>query len=113
MKDLEASISRHCLIARAGHAHETLRSNEEAEEQMNKIDKEHKDYKTNAEQKFQWIWSGKIPFSPEATEWIINKQVFQKLLRYHAGRKVNKGNLHRKAQKCKVYVPIPPSSSSS
>ena len=42
---------------------------EEAKQRLDKIDKEGKNYMTNAEKKFCKIKSGCMPFSPEAAKW--------------------------------------------
>ncbi len=44
------------------------------------------------------IKSGRIPFSPEASLWIRRAQVYRLLLRYHAGKIRNQGNLNRTAR---------------
>ena len=63
---------------------------------------------TRAETKCRRIKSGRIPYSPEAVERIMKKQVFQTLLNLKgwAGWKINRGNLRRKARKCKVAWPF-------
>ena len=46
--------------------------------------------------------SGRNPFSPEASIWIRRTQVYCSLLRYHAGKIRNKGNLKQSAQRCGI-----------
>ena len=100
--NLESNIKRHRLIERAGEAHELSTSDEEAERKLQALDIERKNYMRCAEAKCRRIKSGRIPYSPEAVEWILKKQVYQTLLKGKAGWKINKGNLRRKARRCKV-----------
>jgi hypothetical protein len=55
-----------------------------------------------AEKKCHKIKSGHIPFSPEASLWIWRTQVYQSLLKFHAGRIWNQGNLKRLARHCNI-----------
>jgi hypothetical protein len=50
----------------------------------------------------QWIKSGRIPFLPKASLWIKQTQVYRSLLKYHAGKIRNRGNLKQAAQHCKI-----------
>ena len=56
----------------------------------------------HAEKVCRQFKSGRIPFSPEASIWIRRAQPYRSLLRYHAGRIRNKGNLKRSAQRCGI-----------
>ena len=85
IESLKANIRRHRLIERAGEAHENSTSDEQAEEKLQALDQERKDYMVHAEKKCRRIKSGRIPFSPEAVEWLLKKQVFQTLLRCMQG----------------------------
>ncbi len=78
-------------------AHTSSGSQEQATLRINKIDKEFGDYMQHAERKCRRIKSGRIPFSPEATLWIKQTQVYQSLLKYQAGRIKNRGNLKQAA----------------
>jgi len=55
-----------------------------------------------AEKKCRKIKSGCIPFSPEASLWIRRTQVYQSLIKYHAGQIKNRGNLKRAARRCQI-----------
>jgi hypothetical protein len=55
-----------------------------------------------AEKRCQKIKSGRIPFSPDASLWIRRTQVYRLLLRYHAGKIRNRGNLKRSARRCNI-----------
>ena len=59
-----------------------------------------------AEKKCRRIKSGRIPFSPEASKWIRRAQVYRSLLRLHAGKIRNRGNLKRAARRCGVEDPM-------
>jgi hypothetical protein len=55
-----------------------------------------------AEKHYRKIKSGRIPFSPEASLWICQTQVYRSLLKYHAGKICNRGNLNRTARRCNI-----------
>ncbi len=56
----------------------------------------------HVERKCWQIKSGRIPFSPEAALWIKRTQVYQSLLKHHAGRIKKKGNLKQDACCCGI-----------
>jgi hypothetical protein len=56
----------------------------------------------NTKRKCRKIKSGRIPFSPEAAQWIRCLQVYQSLLCYHNGHIRNHGNLKRTARRCGI-----------
>jgi hypothetical protein len=60
----------------------------------------------HAEKKCCRIKSGQIPFSPEASLWIGQCQVYCSLLRWHAGKIWNRGNLKRTARRCQIDGPF-------
>ena len=101
MHSLENNVRWHKLIEQASIENETKESYEKAEQQLSVIDEERKQYKINAENKYQKIKPGRILFSQEAVEWIPKKQLLQILLQFHTGRKVNKGNLQKKPRNTK------------
>jgi hypothetical protein len=55
-----------------------------------------------AEKKCCKIKSGQIPFSLEASLWIRWTQVYRSLLKYHAGRIKNRGNLKQAARQYNI-----------
>jgi hypothetical protein len=59
-----------------------------------------------AEKKCRKIKSGRIPFSPKAALWICRLQVYRSILKYHAGRIRNRGNLKRTARWCDISNPL-------
>ena len=59
-----------------------------------------------AEKKCRRIKSGRIPFSPEASKWIRRAQVYRSLLRLHAGKIRNRGNVKRAGRRCGVEDPM-------
>jgi hypothetical protein len=69
---------------------------------LNKLDKEGEAYMKHAEKKWRRLKSGCIPFSPEASLWIRQSQVYCSLLRWHAGKMRNRGNLRRTTQRCQI-----------
>ena len=56
----------------------------------------------NAEHKCSKIKPGRIPFSPESSKWIKRAQTYCSILRFHAGKIRNKGNLKRAARRCGI-----------
>jgi hypothetical protein len=66
---------------------------EEATLLIKKIDKEFGEYMCHAKRKCWQIKAGRIPFSQEAALPLKQTQVYQSLLKYHAGRIKNRGNL--------------------
>ncbi len=73
---------------------------------LNKLDKEGEAYMKHAEKKCHRLKSGHIPFSPEASLWIRQRQVYRSLLRWHAGKVRNCGNLRRMARRCQINAPF-------
>jgi hypothetical protein len=99
---LEGKIIQHRLIERVGHTHSSSRSWRKVTRQLNQLDKELGQYMRYAEKKCCKIKSGRIPFSPEASLWIGRTQVYQSLLKFHAGRIWNRGNLKQSARRCNI-----------
>ena len=73
---------------------------------LNKLDKEGEAYMKHAEKKCHRLKSGHIPFSPEASLWIRQRQVYRSLLRWHAGKVCNRGNLRCTAWRCQINAPF-------
>jgi hypothetical protein len=99
---LEEKVLAHRLIERMGAAHRKSKSKASAIKRLNKVDKELGQYMRYAERKCRKIKLGRIPFSPEASLWIRRMQVYRSLLKYHAGRIKNRGNLKRAARRCQI-----------
>ena len=59
-----------------------------------------------AEKRCRRIESGHIPFSPESSRWTRKAQVYHSILRYHAGKIQNRGNLKRAARLCGISRPL-------
>ena len=102
---LEDWIVEHRLIEKVGKAHDTAKSKEELKLKLDAIDDEQMQYMKGAEKKCRRIKSGRIPFSPESSKWIRRSQVYRSLLRYHAGKIRNLGNLKRAARRCGIKEP--------
>ncbi len=60
----------------------------------------------HTEKKCCRLKSGCIPFSPELSLWIRQSQVYRLLLRWHAGKIHNCGNLWRTARRCQINAPF-------
>jgi hypothetical protein len=73
---------------------------------LNKLDQEGEAYMKHAEKKCRRLKSGRIPFSPEASLWIRQCQVYRSLLRWHNGKIWNYGNLRRTARRCQMNAPF-------
>jgi len=106
VRSLEANLTRHRLIEKLGLAHTMSRSSVLVKERLDSIDEESKQFMKHAEKNCRRIKSGRIPFSPEASLWIKRTGIYRNLLRYHAGKKVNRGNLKRAARRCGIAAPF-------
>lgn len=102
---LEQLIIGHRMIERIGAIHESGRSSAWISREMNKVDKEGRDYMLASEKKCRKIRAGCIPFSPEAVRWIRRAQVYRSLLLWKAGRRRNRSNLHRLATRVGIECP--------
>ena len=98
---LESSIIKHRLIEKLGRAYRT-KSKRRCQRRLNKIDVEATLYMRHAEKKCRRFKSGRISFSPEASMWIRRTQTYRSLLRFHAGKIRNVGNLKRSAKRCGI-----------
>jgi hypothetical protein len=76
---LEANIAKHHLIKKLGNLH-TGQYERRFQWELNKLDRQSRDFMLNAEKKCCRIKSGRIPFLPEAALWIGYSQVYQLLL---------------------------------
>ena len=103
---VEGLTERHRVIERIGLAHDRCGSQAQLKRCLDKIDQETKEYMRGAENKCRRIKSGRIPFSPEASRWIRRAQVYRSVLRYHAGKIRNRGNLRRAARRCGIHNPL-------
>jgi hypothetical protein len=81
-------------------------SKEAISTKLNQLDQEGEQYMKHAEKKCRRIKSGQIPFSPEASLRIRQCQVYRSLLRWHAGKIWNRGNLKHTAQRCWIDSPF-------
>ena len=73
---------------------------------LNQLDWEGEQYMRHAKKKCRRIKSGCIPFSSEASLWIRQCQVYRLLLRWHAGKIRNLGNLKCTARRCRIENPF-------
>jgi hypothetical protein len=98
------------LIEKAGHLERSNVSEDRYIAGLIRLDEELTQYMRYAKKKCRKIKSGRIPFSPEASMWIKRTQVYRSLLKYHAGKIRNRGNLKRSARRCGIEnaLSIPP-----
>ena len=96
-EDVQEKVLQHRVIERIGQAHKESDDKEEVKRKLDKIDVETRQYFRGAEKRCRRIKSGRIPFSPESSKWIRRAQVYRSILRFHAGKIKNKGNLKRSA----------------
>ncbi len=99
---LEKKILKHRLIDRTGANHTSSKSRRKVAKRLNRLDNKLGQYMRHAEKKCRKIKSGRIPFLPEASQWICRTQVYRSLLKYHAGRIRNRGNLKQMARRCNI-----------
>ncbi len=103
---LQKNILRHQLLERMINVAKSHKSKEMILAQLNQLDREGEQYMKHAEKKYHRIKSGRIPFSPEASLWIHHCQVYRSLLRWHAGKIRNRGNLKRTTRRCRIEAPF-------
>merc|ERR1712155_481212 len=94
---LEEQLVRHRVIERLEAVAALTASASRKKVVIDALDKESGDYMRHAERHCRRIKSGRIPFSPQAAVWIRRAQVYRSVLRYHAGKIRNRGNLRRAA----------------
>ena len=85
-KSLRWNILRHWLLERMVAAASSGASKSDMAQTLKKLDQEGEAYMKQAEKKCHRLKSGRIPFSPEASLWICQCQVYRSLLRWHNGK---------------------------
>jgi hypothetical protein len=94
------NILRHRLLEQMVAVATSNQPKAEIAKALNKLDKEGEACMKHAEKKCCRLKSGCIPFSPEASLWIRQSQVYHSLLRWHARKIHNCGNLRHTARRC-------------
>ncbi len=105
-KSFQQNILLHRLLERMVKVATSKKPKAEIAAALNKLDKEGEAYMKHAEKKRQRLKSGRIPFSPKASLWIRQSQVYRSLLRWHAGKIRNCGNLQQTARRCQITAPF-------
>ncbi len=100
---LRRNILRHRLLERMVAIATSDQPKADIAKALNKLDKEGEVYMKHAEKKCCRL---SIPFSPEASQWIRQSQVYRLLLRWHAGKVRNCRNLWRTARRCQINAPF-------
>jgi hypothetical protein len=85
-KILQRNILCHRLLEQMAAAASSSKSKEAVFAKLNMLDWEGEAYMKHAKKKCCWLKLGRIPFSPEASLWICQCQVYWSLLRWHAGK---------------------------
>ena len=93
VKNLEANLAKHRIVERTNQAHRSTTNKTILQGRLDSIDTEAKQFMVHAEKKCRRIKSGRIPFSPDSAIWIRRGQVYRSLLRFHAKKIRNRGNL--------------------
>ena len=101
-RSVENLIIEHTIVKSVGAANDTLMSKALLKINLETIDEEQGEYMLNTEKKCRKIKSRHIPFSPESSKWIKRAELYRSILRFHAGKIRNKGNLKRAARKCGI-----------
>ncbi len=99
---LRGNILRHRLLELMVAVATSDQPKAEIAKALNKLDKEGEACMKHAEKKCHRLKSGCIPFSPEASLWIRQSQVYHLLLRWHAGMIRHCENLRRTAWRCQI-----------
>jgi hypothetical protein len=102
IQSFELTIILHCLLECLHDAHTGEYMPEERASKVIKINEEGKAYMRHAEKNCRKIKTCKIPFSPKASIWIRQAQVYYSLLYFHQGKVKNQGNLKRTARCCNI-----------
>jgi hypothetical protein len=105
-KILQQNILCHCMLEQMVAAASSSKSKELVSAKLNMLDWEGEAYMKHAKKKCRRLKLGRIPFSPEVSLWICQCQVYRSLLRWHAGKIKNWGNLKRTAQQCQINAPF-------
>ena len=107
---LNKQIEVHRLIETAGQLDRSNCSERKYIKGLIRLDTELTHYMRYAEKRCRKFKSGCILFLPEASLWIKKTQVYRSLLKYHAGKIRNRGNLKRSARRCGIEntLSIPP-----
>ena len=99
---LQRNILRYQLLERMINVANVHDGKEIILAKLNQLNREGEQYMQHAKKKCRWIKSGRIPFSPEALLWIRQCHVYRSLLRWHAGKIRNRGNLKHTARQCQI-----------
>jgi len=102
---LERELQRHNVDEDHRKAYYAT-TKEEADKALASSDRKSKQGMAHAEKKCRKIKSGRIPYSPESAVWIKRKNVYKTLLRYRAGKKVNRRNLKRSCRRINIQSPF-------
>ena len=105
---LQQNILRHQLLERMINIAKSHDNKEIILAELNQLGRDGEQYMKHAKQKCRQIKSGCIAFSPEALLWIHQCQVYRLLLRWHAGKIRNQGNLKRSCQEMPDRTPLLP-----
>jgi hypothetical protein len=103
---LQKNILHHQLLELMINVAKSHENKETISAQLNQLDWEGEQYMKHAEKKCCRIKFGRIPFSPEASLWIHQCQVYHSLLRWHAGKIRNQGNLKHTTRICWIEAPF-------
>ncbi len=103
---LRQNILRHRLLEQMVAIATSEQPKADIAKALNKLDKEGEAYMKHAKKKCCRLKSGRIPFSPEASLWIRQSQVYRSLLSWHARKVRNHGNLRRTAWRCQINAPF-------
>ena len=97
---LQKNILRHQLLERMINVAKSNDSKEIILAKLNQLDWEGEQYMRHVKKKCCQIKFGRIPVLPKALLWIRQCQVYHLLLRWHAGKIRNWGNLKRTVRQC-------------
>jgi hypothetical protein len=100
------NILHHQLLERMIRMAESDSSKEAIWQSLINLTGEGEQYMQHAKKKCRRIKLGRIPFSPEASLWIRQCQVYRSLLRWHARKIRNRGNLKHTAWRCRIDTPF-------
>ena len=99
---LEILMEHHEIVDKVQRLLHEVQSGAELKVGLDALDAEMRQYMCAAEKKCRRIKSGRIHFCPKASKWIRRAQVYRSLLRFHAGKIRNLGNLNQAARRCGI-----------
>ena len=115
-KTLEESTERHKLDHKLNLISELIDKHERADPDAlsplqikclaDKADKEHTELEIHSDKVCRKKKDGKLLWTPESGDWLIRRRVYNRLVKYHKGKKTNMKSLTKACLRNKIPFPI-------